>query len=180
LAIIEKIENCIFLIRGHKVMLDEDLAHLYGVPTFRLNEQVKRNAKRFPEDFMFRLTPTEVKNLRSQFAISSKGWGGRRYLPNVFTEQGVSMLSSVLNSPKAVQVNIQIMRTFVRLRQMMASNAELARKIDELEKRYDGQFQVVFEAIRRLVQTPETPKRKIGFTAGSHNNSSLGGFYERN
>jgi hypothetical protein len=160
-----QIENFIYTIRGHRVMLDSDLAQLYGIPTFRLNEQVKRNISRFPADFMFQLNKAETGFLRSQIAISKKGRGGRRYFPLVFTEQGVAMLSSVLNSPKAIQVNIQIMKTFVKLRQIMASNAELAQKVDALEKKYDGQFTVVFEAIRQLV-TPVAPgKRKIGFTA---------------
>jgi len=162
---IKKVENFIFLIRGHKVMLDSDLAALYEVPTKYLNQQVRRNSKRFPEDFMFRLTTKEVEFLRLQFATSKIGSGGRRYLPYVFTEQGVAMLSSVLKSERAVKVNIQIMRTFVRLRRMMASNAELARKIDALEKKYDGQFRVVFEAIRQLVNPPERQRRRIGFTA---------------
>jgi hypothetical protein len=162
---IDKIENSIFAIRGHKVMLDSDLATLYGIPTFYLNQQVRRNIKRFPEDFMFQLNEEEAERLRLQNAISKKGRGGRRYLPLVFTEQGVAMLSSVLNSPKAVKVNIQIMRTFVKLRQMMVHNADLARKINHLEKKYDDQFQVVFEAIRQLLAVSEQKRRKIGFTA---------------
>lgn len=179
MSVIEKIENEIYLIRNHRVMIDSDLAHLYGVPTFRLNEQVKRNIKRFPEDFMFQLTHKEYQSLRSQNAILKKGRGEHsKYLPYVFTEQGVAMLSSVLNSSKAIKVNIQIMRTFVRLRQMMASNAELARKIGELEKKYDGQFQIVFEAIRQLMQVPEPKRRRIGFTADHQ--GKLGGIYERN
>jgi hypothetical protein len=175
---IKKIENSIFLIRGHKVMIDHHLAKLYEVPTKYLNQQARRNIGRFPIDFMFQLTLEETEALRLQFATSNSGRGGRRYLPYAFTEQGVAMLSSVLNSPKAIKVNIQIMRTFVRIRQMMASNAELAKKINDLEKKYDGQFEVVFEAIRQLV-TPPTPKRrKIGFTADHQN--KLGGSYERN
>jgi hypothetical protein len=159
----ERIEKSILLIRGHKVLLDVHLAALYGVPTKRLNEQVRRNRSRFPEDFMFQLTSEEVTFLRSQTATSNRGRGGRRYAPYAFTEQGVAMLSSVLNSERAIQVNIEIMRIFVRLRQMVASNARLARKMNALEKRYDAQFKVVFDAIRQLMTTPEPKKRKIGF-----------------
>jgi len=140
LIFVETIEQKIYLVRGHKVMLDRDLAEMYEVPTRRLNEQVKRNISRFPSDFMFQLSSEEADNLRSQFATSSSGHGGRRYLPYVFTEQGVAMLSSVLNSERAVQVNIAIMRTFVKLRQMLASNAELARRLAAMEKKYDTQF----------------------------------------
>ncbi len=160
---VEAIEKKIYLVRGHKVMLDRDLAEMYEVPTRRLNEQVKRNSTRFPSDFMFQLSDEEAENLRSQFATSSSRHGGRRYLPYVFTEQGVAMLSSVLNSEKAVQVNIAIMRTFVKLRQMLASNAELARKLNAFEKKYDSQFKMVFDAIRQLMTPSEKPKRKIGF-----------------
>jgi hypothetical protein len=159
----ERIEKSILLIRGHKVLLDVHLAALYGVPTKRLNEQVRRNRSRFPEDFMFQLTSEEVTFLRSQTATSNRGRGGRRYAPYAFTEQGVAMLSSVLNSERAIQVNIEIMRIFVRLRQMVASNARLARKMNALEKRYDAQFKVVFDAIRQLMTAPEPRKRKIGF-----------------
>jgi len=163
LILVEIIERKIYLIRGHKVMLDRDLAELYQVPTRRLNEQVKRNLTRFPADFMFQLSDEEAENLRSQFATSSTSHGGRRYLPYVFTEQGVAMLSSVLNSERAVQVNIAIMRTFVKLRQMLASNAELARKLAAMEKKYDSQFKMVFDAIRELMRPPEPKKQKIGF-----------------
>jgi hypothetical protein len=161
---VEMIEKKILLIRGHKVMLDSDLALLYEVETFNLNKAVKRNIDRFPEDFMFQLTREEAGSLRFQFGISKKeGRGGRRYLPYAFTEQGIAMLSSVLNSQRAVKVNIEIMRAFVRLRQMLASNTELARKLEVLEKKYDEQFRVVFEAIRELM-TPDVPKKgKIGF-----------------
>jgi ORF6N domain len=159
----ERIERSIFLIRSHKVLLDVHLAALYGVTTKRLNEQVRRNRARFPEDFMFQLTADEIASLRSQFATSNKGRGGRRYAPYAFTEQGVAMLSTVLNSERAIQVNIEIMRAFVRLRQMLASNAQLARKLDDLEKKYDAQFKVVFDAIRQLMTPPEQSKRKIGF-----------------
>jgi len=160
---IERIERSILMIRGHKVMLDSDLAGLYGVTTKRLNEQVRRNLSRFPEDFMFQLTESETDLLRSQFATSKKGRGGRRYQPYAFTEQGVAMLSSVLNSERAIKVNIEIMRTFVRLRRILASHVELARKLDALEKKYDAQFKVVFDAIRELMKPPESKKRPIGF-----------------
>jgi ORF6N domain len=161
---IERIESAILFIRGHKVMLDRDLAVLYGVTTFNLNKAVKRNTDRFPEDFMFQLTAEEASTLRFQTGMSKgKGRGGRRYLPYVFTEQGVAMLSSVLRSKRAVQVNVEIMRAFVRLRRMLASNEDLARKLDALEKKYDSQFRVVFEAIRELMAPPEAKKRKIGF-----------------
>ncbi len=159
----ERIERSILLIRGRKVLLDVHLAALYGVTTKRLNEQVRRNRARFPEDFMFQLTAKEVACLRSQFATSNKGRGGRRYAPYAFTEQGVAMLSTVLNSERAIQVNIEIMRAFVRLRQMLTSNAQLARKVADLEKKYDAQFKVVFDAIRQLMTPPESKKRKIGF-----------------
>src|SRR4030067_2646197 len=138
----EVIERKIYLIRGHKVMLDSDLAELYGVATKRLNEQVRRNLKRFPSDFMFQLSSKEAESSRSQVATSKRG--GRRYLPYVFTEQGVAMLSSVLNSDRAVQVNIAIMRVFVKLREMIATNKDLAKRLDELEKKDDSQFKVVF------------------------------------
>ena len=158
----ERIERSILLIRGHKVMLDSDLAKLYGVTTKRLNEQVRRNLSRFPKDFMFQLTESETELLRSQFATSKEGRGGRRYLPYAFTEQGVAMLSSVLNSDRAIQVNIEIMRAFVRLRRMLATHADLARKLEALEKKYDAQFKVVFDAIRQLMAPSEPKKRPIG------------------
>ncbi|MEW6571541.1 MAG: ORF6N domain-containing protein [Nitrospirota bacterium] len=160
---VEMIERKILMIRGKKVMLDSDLAELYGVPTRRLNEQVRRNISRFPDDFMFQLTSEESENLRSQFATSSSGHGGRRYLPYVFTEQGVAMLSSVLNSERAIQVNIAIMRAFVKLREMIASHKDLVKRLDELEKEYDEQFRVVFDAIRELMTPPEPKRKKIGF-----------------
>lgn len=143
-------------------MLDADLAELYGVPTKVLNQAVKRNKERFPPDFMFRLSREEFGILRSQ-AVTSSQWGGRRIPPYVFTEQGVAMLSSVLKSQRAVQVNIEIMRAFVRLREMLSSHKDLARKLEALEKKYDVQFKVVFEAIRQLMSPPEPKKRKIGF-----------------
>jgi phage regulator Rha-like protein len=157
----EVIERKIYLIRGQKVMLDSDLAKLYGVTTKRLNEQVRRNLKRFPSDFMFQLSNEEAVSLRSQFATSKRG--GRRYLPYAFTEQGVAMLSTVLNSERAIEVNIQIMRAFVKLREIIASNKALAKRLDELESKYDEQFKAVFDAIRELMTPPEPKKRKIGF-----------------
>src|SRR5438552_8883351 len=165
MAIILKPENVarlVFFVRGEKVMLDADLAQLYGVTTGNLNKAVKRNQARFPEDFMFQLTRKETESLIFQFG-RSKGWGGRRHRPYAFTEQGVAMLSSVLNSERAAQVNIAIMRTFVRLREMLVSNAELARKLAALENKYDAQFKVVFDAIRELMLPPAPPKRQIGF-----------------
>jgi len=151
----ERIERSILLIRGHRVLLDTHLADLYGVTTKRLNEQVRRNRSRFPGDFMFQLTQEEVESLRSQFATSNQGRGSRRYAPYAFTEQGVAMLSTVLNSERAIRVNIEIMRAFVRLRQMLTSNAQLARRLDALEKKYDAQFKVVFDAIRQLMAPPQ-------------------------
>jgi hypothetical protein len=158
---IERIEGVILFVRDHKMILDKDLAVLYGVSTGNLNKAVTRNIDRFPDDFMIQLTEEEFKNLKFHFGISS--WGGTRKLPRAFTEQGVAMLSSVLQSTRAVQVNIEIMRAFVRLRQMLASNAELARKLDALEKKYDAQFKIVFDAIRTLMAPPEKPRKKIGF-----------------
>ena len=147
------IERKILLIRGQKVLLDKDLADLYGVETFNLNKAVRRNVDRFPGDFMFQLTREEFKNLIFHFGISR--WGGTRKLPLAFTEQGVAMLSSVLRSKRAVHVNIEIMRAFVKLRELLASHKDLARKLDELEKKYDAQFRVVFEAIRELMAPPK-------------------------
>jgi hypothetical protein len=159
------------------VTLDSDLAELYVVPTRILNQAVRRNLNRFPEDFMFQLTKEEAQSLgsqsvtsneglRSQIVTLEEGRGGRRYLPFVFTEQGVAMLSSVLKSERAVEVNIAIMRTFVQLRRMLLSNEELNRKIGALERKYDENFRVVFEALRRLLAAPEGPRRRIGFTTG--------------
>ncbi len=158
-----RIQNCIYLIRGQKVMLSTDLAELYGVSEKVLNQAVKRNAERFPDDFMFQLTAEEFADLRSQIVTSNVGRGGRRYVPFAFTEQGVAMLSSVLRSPRAVKVNIEIMRAFVRLRQLLVTHADLARKLEELEKQYDAQFKIVFEAIRGLMTEPEPPRKQIGF-----------------
>ena len=162
----ERIERAILALRGGRVMLDTDLAALYGVPVRSLNQAVGRNRGRFPADFMFRLTAAEFRRLRSQTVISKNSRGGRRTAPYVFTEQGVAMLSSVLRSDRAVRVNIEIMRTFVRLRQMLRANADLARKLSALEQRYDEQFKIVFDAIRRLVAAPEPNRRRIGFGAG--------------
>ena len=162
---VDRIEKAILLIRGQKVMLDADLAELYGVETKVLVQAVKRNLERFPEDFMFQLSQEEFAILRSQI-VTSSDWGGRRYRPYAFTEQGVAMLSSVLRSRRAIQVNIEIMRAFIRLRQMLASHVELARKLDALEKKYDAQFKQVFEAIRQLMAPPEPKRRPIGFRKG--------------
>lgn len=161
----ERIEKAILLIRGHKVMLASDLAKLYGVTTFNLNKAVKRNMDRFPPDFMFQLTKEEAESLRFQIGMSKPaGRGGRRHLPYAFTEQGVAMLSSVLHSKRAVLVNIAIMRAFVRLRELLATHKELARKLAELEQKYDAQFRVVFDAIRQLMAPPPEPKKgRIGF-----------------
>ena len=163
---LEVVKSRIYLIRGQKVLLDSDLAELYGVETKRLNEQVTRNIARFPEDFMFQLSDQEVAGLRSQIATSSASHGGRRYRPYVFTEQGIAMLSSVLNSERAVQVNIAIMRAFVQMRELALSNREFARKLDELEKKHtehDKQIKVVFDALRQLMTPGEKKGRKIGF-----------------
>ena len=166
-VLVASIERRIYLVRGHKVMLDADLAELYKVPTSRLNEQVKRNRKRFPSDFMFQLNAEEMNILISQNAISSLGHGGRRKPAYAFTEQGVAMLSSVLNSDRAVHVNIAIMRAFVKLRQLIATHRELAQKIEELEKNFqqhDEQIAAVFDAIRQLLEPPSaSTKRRIGF-----------------
>jgi hypothetical protein len=192
----ENIAQLVFFIRGEKIMLDADLARLYGVEARVLNQAVARNRKRFPADFMFWLSAKEYESLRSQIVISEKsskdldssqfvissrkaqeaplrlrsqfviskiGRGGRRYLPHAFTEQGVAMLSSVLRSSRAVEVNIAIMRTFVQLRRLMDSNADLSRKIETLEKKYDEKFAVVFAAIKQLITPPASPKRQIGF-----------------
>ena len=161
------IDSKIYLIRGEKVMLDQDLALLYQTPTMRLNEQVRRNARRFPSDFMFPLSNQELTILKSQNAISSSSWGGRRTPPLAFTEQGVAMLSSVLNSERAIEVNIAIIRAFVKLRQILSSNKELERKLFEMESTYDGQFKVVFDALKKLMSPEAIPtKRIIGIGRG--------------
>ena len=163
----ERIEHAILLIRGQKMMLDRELATLYGVETKNLNKAVRRNFDRFPSDFMFQLTAEEAQNLRFQIGTSGSGYGGRRYLPYVFTEQGVAMLSSVLRSKQAVQVNVAIMRAFVRLREALALHKELARKLKQLEKKIEGHdtaIQSLFEAIRQLMAPPvREPKPEIGF-----------------
>lgn len=162
---VEAITSKIYIIRGQNVMLDSDLAILYGVQTKVLLQAVKRNSRRFPTDFLFQLRDEEMQNLRSQTVTSS--WGGRRYLPYVFTEHGIAMLSSVLNSDRAIDVNITIMRAFIKLRELAITHKDLALKIKELEKKYDSQFKVVFDALRRLTQTPEKPKPRIGFVIPS-------------
>lgn len=157
----EVIERKILIIRGQKVLLSIDLARLYEVEHKVLMQAVHRNFERFPGDFMFQLTKSEFAILKSQFVTSS--WGGIRKLPYAFTEQGVAMLSGVLNSKRAVAVNVEIMRAFVRLREILSTHKDLARKLEDLEKKYDTQFRVVFEAIRGLMTPPEPPKRRIGF-----------------
>ncbi|MFH1047608.1 MAG: ORF6N domain-containing protein [Patescibacteria group bacterium] len=159
----ERIEDKIYLIRGKKVMLDRDLAALYGVETRTLNQAVRRNFDRFPDDFMFKLTEIEAKDLISQFVMSNVNRGGHRHKPLAFTEQGVAMLSSVLNSQRAIMVNIQIIRTFTKLREMMAENSQLRLKIEALESNYDKKFRVVFEAIRQLLEEDNKPRPLIGF-----------------
>lgn len=157
---VEVVATKILLIRGRKVMLDRDLAQLYGVETFNLNKAVKRNIDRFPKDFMFKLTRNECKNLIFQNGMSS--WGGRRHLPYVFTQEGVAMLSSVLNSNRAIQVNIAIMRAFVKLRQVLLTHKELAEKLGELERKYqlhEQDIQVIFETIKKLLEPPPAPPR---------------------
>ncbi len=161
LVITQSIESKIYFIRGQKVMIDKDLAELYGVTTGNLNKAVDRNLDRFPDDFMFQLTKEEFKNLIFHFGTSS--WGGTRKFPRAFTEQGVAMLSSVLRSKRAIQVNIQIMRTFTKLKSLLSTHKDLQRKIEEMEKKYDQQFRVVFDAIRALITPPETKRKKIGF-----------------
>jgi len=160
----QRIESKIYFIRGQRVMLDFDLAMLYGVLTKRLNEQVRRNIRRFPEDFMFQLNKEEAKSLRSQNATLKSGRGKHpKYLPYVFTEQGIAMLSSVLNSERAIFVNIQIMRTFTKLRALLSTHKDIQRKIEEMEKKHNQQFKVVFDAIKALLQYPEPKKKPIGF-----------------
>ena len=160
---LERIERAIIVVRGEKVMLDSELAQIYGVDTGALNRAVKRNTSRFPVDFMFQLTTEEAVSLRCQIGISNEGRGGRRYLPYAFTEHGALMLANVLNSERAAQTSVQVVRAFVKLRQLLASNAELARKVNAIEKKYDAQFKIVFDAIRQLMSPPEKPRREIGF-----------------
>jgi len=166
---VERIEKSILLIRGHKVILDSDLAELYGVTTAALNQAVKRNIGRFPEDFAFQLAEDEFASLISQIVTSKTGRGGRRKLPWAFTEHGILMLSSVLRSERAVQANIQIMRAFIRMRQLLASNKGLMQKILSMEKKYDEQFKKVFQAIYQLMIEEEKPKRQIGFKTKDDN-----------
>lgn len=164
----EHVASAIIVVRGHRVLLDRDLAHLYGVETKALNQAVRRNIARFPADFMFQLTLEEQAGLRSQFVTLDAGRGRhRKYLPLAFTEQGVAMLSSVLRSPRAIAVNIEIMRAFVEMRRVLNSTERLARKLDLLERKYDGQFSVVFEAIRELAAPKTGSKRRIGYRSGS-------------
>ncbi|MBA3028441.1 MAG: ORF6N domain-containing protein [Desulfobacteraceae bacterium] len=158
---VERITGMIYLIREIKVMLDRDLAELYGVETSQLKRAVKRNIDRFPNDFMFELTKDEFENLRCQIDASS--WGGTRYSPMAFTEQGVAMLSSVLTSNRAIKVNIQIMRAFTQLRQMLSTYDDLKKKMEAMENKYDENFQVVFEAIKQLIDTEQKPRKKIGY-----------------
>jgi hypothetical protein len=158
----ERIARAIVILRGRRVLLDAELAAMYGVETRVLVQAVKRNPERFPGDFMFRLSPAEAQSLRSQIVIS-KARGGRRSAPYAFSEQGVAMLSGVLNCPRAIAVNIEIMRAFVRLRRITTSHAHLARRLDELEGRYDEQFKIVFDAIRELMTPPRRATRRVGF-----------------
>lgn len=163
------VESRILFIRGQKILLDDDLAALYGVKVKRLNEQVKRNTHRFPDDFVFRLTPAEGRALRSQFATSKTGRGGRRYTPFAFTEHGAIMAASVLNSRRAVQMSVFVVRAFVRLREMLATNRELAEKVGELDKRlqtHDVAIRQILDAIKRLMQPPAKPRQSIGFRPG--------------
>jgi hypothetical protein len=164
---VEIIESKILLLRGRKIMLDRDLAALYGVETKVLNQAVRRNIKRFPPDFMFRLDKTEMSRfLRSHLVTLKKGRGLHvKYPPLAFTEQGIAMLSGVLNSERAIEVNIAVMRAFVRLRELIAGHRELARRLDQLENKYDKQFKIVFDAIRELISPPVKPQKRIGFTA---------------
>ena len=166
----ERILSGILFIRGKKVMLDRDLALLYQVETGSLNRAVKRNLERFPSDFMFQLTKSELQNLRYQFGISNlisqsvtSSRGGRRYLPYAFTEQGVAMLSSILNSERAILVNIQIIRTFTKLRELLATNTKLRRKVENMEKKYDNKLRQVFDILKQLLMKEEEPKKQIGF-----------------
>ncbi len=177
---IERIENKIYLIRGEKVMLDKDLAELYGVTTGRLNEQVRRNRKRFPEDFMFQLSTQEYKNLNSQFGASNlksqfaiSRWGGRRTYPLAFTEQGIAMLSSVLNSTRAIEINILIMRTFVKLRKIISSHKDLVEMFKELKGKvgkHDIEIGLIMRAIEKMIAIEKQPKNKIGFMVGKNKN----------
>lgn len=170
---VERIENIIYVIRGQRVMMDEDLAQLYGVPTKRFNEQIYRNIDRFPEDFAFQLTKEEWGNLRSQFATSSSAHGGRRYLPYVFTEHGVVMLANVLRSKRATIISVEVVRAFIRFRQMLASHQEFAKEIITIKsftlkyaQKTDQEFRKVWRAIEKLSEPPPKPERRIGFDLG--------------
>ena len=166
IAPVDRVLSAIHVIRGQRVMLDADLAALYGVSTKRLNEQVRRNRRRFPLDFMFQLTAWEAANLRSQIATSRSGHGGRRFRPHAFIEHGAVMLASVLNTPIAVAASLQVVRAFIHLRGLLATHRDLARKLEELERKYDARFAVVFRAIKDLMAPPAAPPRKrIGFVA---------------
>jgi len=163
---VERVESRILLVRGRKVMLDSDLAELYGVGTKRLNEQVKRNRSRFPSDFMFQLSFEETKSLRSHFATSGGGPGGRRYRPYAFTEHGAVMVASVLNTARAIEVSVYVVRAFVNLRKMLGTRREMARKLVELENRiesHDEDIAALFAAIKELMELPERPRKRIGF-----------------
>lgn len=162
---VERVEKAIYLIRGEKVILDRDLAEMYGVETRVLKQAVRRNIERFPSDFMFVMSKSEFADWRSQFVTSDADRIGLRYAPMAFTEQGVAMLSSVLRSKRAIAVNVEIIRTFVRLRQLLASNADLAKRVDEMEKKFDGKFKIVFDAINKLFLPPGKPHGKIGFVS---------------
>ena len=160
----ELVINKVYLIRGQKVMLDEDLAELYQVETKRLNEQVRRNIERFPDDFMFKLTHNEFENLKSQFATSS--WGGRRKLPLAFTEQGVSMLSGVLNSEIAIRVHIQIIRVFAKMKELLLTHKDILLQLEKIEKKltgHDEDIQLIFKYLKQLLNPPQPPRNKIGF-----------------
>lgn len=167
----ERIERSILIVRDQKIILDADLAAIYGVTTARLNQQVRRNIQRFPEDFAFLLSKDEFADLKLHFATSRSGWGGRRKPPFAFTEHGAVMAASVLNTPIAVEASVEVVRIFVRLRKMLTSHKELARRFDELEKKYDSQFQIVFDAIRQLMEPPTAAEKKqrIGFQSDSTN-----------
>lgn len=162
---VERIEQKIYVIRGERVMLDSNLAAIYGVETRVFNQAIRRNIDRFPEDFMFRLTAEEYNSLMSQIVISKTGRGGRRKLPLAFTEHGALMAANVLNSKRAVEASVQVVRAFVKMRNMLASNDQLSKKIEALEKKYDSQFKVVFDAIRKLMLPPDKPKGGIGFVS---------------
>jgi hypothetical protein len=166
---VKPIEDLILLIRGQRVMLDADLAELYGVPTKVFNQAIKRNAERFPEDFMFQLTPAELTNLRSQIVTSRSDWGGRRYLPYVFTEHGAIMAANVINSERAIEISVYVVRAFVKLREMFAGHKEMARKLTELENRldtHDHAIHSIITTLKQLMNPPPKPQKQIGFKTG--------------